>query len=182
MTKLKCYKCGGSLVAKKNHNIAVCQECNSLILLPNYVFDDTKELAEKIKITEKINKAIDYQLNYQFHHAYNQYDKLFKQYPEYIDNEYFFYFGEFLAQYGIIYHYNERLENVPLSLQVSNDAIFDNENYKKCYELMDLDTQIVFKKEINIQPLSFFGKNALWLYFVHQIVLFIILSIGILIK
>ena len=40
----------------------------------------------------------------------------------------------------------------------------------------------IFKKEINIQPLSFFGKNALWLYFVHQIVLFIILSIGILIK
>ena len=49
MTKLKCYKCGGELVAKKNHNIAVCQECNSLILLPNYVFDDTKELDEKIK-------------------------------------------------------------------------------------------------------------------------------------
>ena len=50
MTKLKCYKCGGELVAKKNHNIAGCQECNSLILLPNYVFDDTKELDEKIKL------------------------------------------------------------------------------------------------------------------------------------
>jgi uncharacterized membrane protein len=40
----------------------------------------------------------------------------------------------------------------------------------------------IFKKKRNIQPLTFFGKNALWLYFVHQIVLFIILSIGILIK
>lgn len=40
----------------------------------------------------------------------------------------------------------------------------------------------IFKKEINIQPLSFFGKNALWLYFVHQVVLFLVLSIGILIK
>lgn len=163
MTKLKCYKCGGELVAKKNHNIAVCQECNSLILLPNYVFDDTKELDEKIKITEKINKAIDYQLNYQFHHAYNQYDKLFKQYPEYVDNEYFFYFGQFLAQYGIIYHYNDRLENVPVSLQVCNDAVFENENYQKSYELMDLDTQIVFKKEINTldDNISSLYRNAL---------------------
>lgn len=163
MTKLKCYKCGGELVAKKNHNIAVCQECNSLILLPNYVFDDTKELDEKIKITEKINKAIDYQINYQFHHAYNQYDKLIKQYPEYVDNEYFFYFGEFLAQYGIVYHYNDRLENVPVSLQVSNDVIFENENYQKSYELMDLDTQIVFKKEMNAldDNISTIYRNAL---------------------
>lgn len=163
MTKLKCYKCGGELVAKKNHNIAVCQDCNSLILLPNYVFDDTKEISEKIKITEKVNKAIDYQLNYQFHHAYNQYDKLFKQYPEYLDNEYFFYFGEFLAQYGIIYHYNDRLENVPVALQVDHDIIFENENYQKSYELMDLDTQIVFKKEMNVldDNISSIYRNAL---------------------
>ena len=163
MTKLKCYKCGGELIAKKNHNIAVCQECNSLILLPNFVFEENKELDEKIKITEKINKAIDYQLNYQFHHAYNQYDKLLKQYPEYVDKEYFFYFGEFLAQYGITYHYNEKLENVPVALQVSNDVIFENENYQKCYELMDLDTQIVFKKEMNAldDNISNIYRNAL---------------------
>lgn len=44
------------------------------------------------------------------------------------------------------------------------------------------DKRSIFKKERKIQPLTFFGKNALWLYFVHQIILFIILSIGILIK
>lgn len=149
MTKLKCYKCGGSLVAKKNHNIAVCQECNSLIILPNYVFDNNKNIEEVIKITEKVNKAIDYQLNYQFHHAYNQYDKLLKNYPELKDNEYFFYYGKFMAQYGIVYHYNKRLENELVSLQIADDSVFENENYQKAYELMDLDTQILFKKEIS---------------------------------
>lgn len=44
------------------------------------------------------------------------------------------------------------------------------------------DKKSIFKKERNIQPLTFFGKNALWLYFAHQVVLFLILSIGILIK
>ena len=40
----------------------------------------------------------------------------------------------------------------------------------------------IFKKDIKIEPLNFFGKNCLWLYFVHQVVLFLILAIGILIK
>ena len=40
----------------------------------------------------------------------------------------------------------------------------------------------LFQKERKIQPLTFFGKNALWLYFAHQVILFIILLFGILIK
>lgn len=42
--------------------------------------------------------------------------------------------------------------------------------------------QSIFKKDIKIQPLNFFGKNTLWLYFVHQVVLFLVLALGILIK
>lgn len=40
----------------------------------------------------------------------------------------------------------------------------------------------IFKKELKLQPLTFFGKNTLLLYFVHQVVLFIILALGIMIK
>ena len=42
--------------------------------------------------------------------------------------------------------------------------------------------QSIFKKDIKIQPLNFFGKNTLWLYFVHQVILFLVLALGILIK
>lgn len=42
--------------------------------------------------------------------------------------------------------------------------------------------QSIFKINLRIEPLSFFGKNALWLYFGHQILLFLILALGILIK
>lgn len=41
--------------------------------------------------------------------------------------------------------------------------------------------QSIFKKEIKIEPLNFFGKHSLFLYFAHQVVLFLILGIGILI-
>ncbi len=148
MTKLKCYKCGGSLLAKENHNIAVCQECNSLILLPSYVFD--KNIANEVmeKVTISINKAIEYQLKLEFHKAYNTYDKLQKNFLELKDQEYFFYYGKFMAQYGIIYHYNRRLENELLPLQINTDNVFENENYKKAFELMDFDTQILLKKEV----------------------------------
>ncbi len=40
----------------------------------------------------------------------------------------------------------------------------------------------LFNKELTIEPLTFFGKHTLWLYFVHQVVLFIILALGIFIK
>ena len=42
--------------------------------------------------------------------------------------------------------------------------------------------QSIFKKEFKIEPLNFFGRNCLWLYFAHQVILFLILAIGILIK
>lgn len=44
------------------------------------------------------------------------------------------------------------------------------------------DKKSIFHKELTIYPLTFFGKNTLWLYFAHQVLLFIILVLGILIK
>lgn len=140
---LHCLKCSGDLIIESNQSLGKCGDCDTLHPLPKVIFNNIALNHHDETLIEKLNRASEYARNYQFHKAFNIYDKITKSYP----NDFYAYWGKTLAQYGVIYRLNEALENEIICLRTNLERIFDNENYQKTCELADMHTLTIIKKE-----------------------------------
>ena len=144
---LKCPKCGGKIIFSTNQQIATCDDCGSLITLPRVMYNDSLSVEKRTAIIEKFNKATDFQLDFQFHRAYNIYNKIIKANENNNFEDYYPYWCKVLAQYGILYELNDYLEPKVVPNRTSFESIFNNPNYLKALELASLNIQTILKQE-----------------------------------
>lgn len=160
---LTCPKCGGPIVKVNNQQIATCEECNSLIPLPSFLYKEDLDASIKLNILEKLNRACSLQLDYQFHRAYNIYDKVSKTNEQNGINDFYPYWCKVLSQYGVMYQLNDHLENEVVCYRASMDSIYANPNYKKALEYASLSIQTILKKEAQqIEDYLKLAYNALY--------------------
>lgn len=144
---LTCPKCGSEIEVSEGQTIGHCSFCDSLIPLPQFMINPS--LVDKTtyhNMINRINKANDFTLSYQFHRAFNLFDKLIKNNYNLGINDYFPYFGKALAQYGVCYIMNDKLENELICLKLVRGSIFQNENYQKALEYADTNTEAILKQ------------------------------------
>lgn len=146
-----CHKCGGTVVISENQKLASCPSCNSLIPLPYFMTtSDPKINSETFhNMLNRVNKASEYNIDAQFHRAFNLYDKLIKNYHNLQIEDYYPYFGKLLSQFGVIYNLNEKLEYELVCLNVLDEPIVVNENYLKMMDLADANTKEVLHHIVN---------------------------------
>ncbi len=149
LIKLKCPKCGGDITVKPNQTIGVCSECDAILPLPKCYHNPQTDFGDPRvqSMIMKLNKAIEFSQEYQFHRSYNVYDKLIRASVNTEDPDFYPYWGKVLSQYGVIYTLDDRLENQIVCLRTSYESIFDNDNYRKAIEYSDHGTQVLLKKE-----------------------------------
>lgn len=146
-----CQKCGSVVTITENQHLASCSSCNSLIPLPYFMTtNDPKINSETFhNMLNRVNKASEYNIDCQFHRAFNLYDKLIKNYYNLQIEDYYPYFGKLLSQYGVVYILNDQLEYELVCLNVLNESVMENENYLKMMELADANTQEVLHQIVN---------------------------------
>ncbi|MBQ2891970.1 MAG: leucine-rich repeat protein [Bacilli bacterium] len=148
---LICPKCGSEIEITENQTLGHCSFCNSLTPLPFFITNkvgfDSKTYSNMLN---RVNKATNYSLTYQFHRAFNLFDKLIKNYYNLDVEDYYPYFGKVLAQYGVCYSLNDKLENELICLKVVKESIFENENYLRAIELSDVNTEAVLKQTASL--------------------------------
>lgn len=160
---LTCPKCGGQIIKGNNQQIATCEECNSLIPLPSFLYKEDLDDNIKLNILEKLNRACSLQLDYQFHRAYNIYDKVAKANEQNNISDFYPYWCKVLSQYGVMYQLNDHLENEVVCYRASMDSIYTNPNYKKALECASLSIQTIIKKEAQqIEDYLKLSYNALY--------------------
>ena len=149
---LLCPKCGSEIEITDNQTIGHCTFCDSLIPLPFFlVSKDKVSMVQHKNMLNRINKAIEFSQSYQFHRAFNLYDKLIKNNFNLNVKDAFPYFGKFLNQYGVTYIMNDSLELELVCLNVVKESIYENENYQKAIvSATDSNTQSIIKKEANL--------------------------------
>lgn len=144
---LTCPKCGNEVELTENQNIGHCSFCDSLIPLPYFMINqDAVDKETYHNMLNRINKANAFTLSYQFHRAFNLYDKLIKNNFNLNINDYYPYFGKALAQYGVYFVMNDKLENELICLKLVKESIFENENYVKALEYSDANTEAIIKQ------------------------------------
>lgn len=148
---LICPKCGSEIEITENQTLGHCSFCNSLTPLPFFITNrvgfDSKTYSNMLN---RVNKATNYSLTYQFHRAFNLFDKLIKNYYNLDVEDYYPYFGKVLAQYGVCYALNDKLENELICLKVVKESIFENENYLRAIELSDINTEAVLRQTASL--------------------------------
>ena len=143
---LICPKCGSEIEISENQTLGHCIFCDSLTPLPFFITSRSSFDSETYKnMLNRVNKANSFSLTYQFHRAFNLYDKLIKNYYNLDIEDYYPYFGKALAQYGVCYSLNDKLENELVCLKVVQESIYENENYLRAIELSDVNTEAVLK-------------------------------------
>ncbi len=144
---LLCPKCGSEIEITENQTLGHCTFCDSLTPLPFFITNRESLDAETYKnMLNRVNKANAFSLNYQYHRAFNLYDKLIKNYYNLDIEDYYPYFGKVLAQYGVSYSLNDKLENELICLKIVKESIYENENYLRSIELADTNTEAVLKQ------------------------------------
>lgn len=144
---LICPKCGSEIEISENQTLGHCSFCDSLTPLPFFITSRSSFDAETYKnMLNRVNKANSFSLSYQFHRAFNLYDKLIKNYYNLDIEDYYPYFGKALAQYGVCYALNDKLENELVCLKIVQESIYENENYLRAIELSDINTEAVLKQ------------------------------------
>ena len=146
-----CHKCGGTVVITEHQNLASCPSCNSLIPLPYFMTTDDPKINSDTfhNMLNRVNKATEYNIDGQFHRAFNLYDKLIKNYHNLQIEDYYPYFGKLLSQFGVIYNLNDKLEYEMVCLNIMDEPIVVNENYLKMMELADANTKEVLHQIVN---------------------------------
>ena len=146
-----CHKCGGTVVISENQKLASCPSCNSLIPLPYFMTtNDPKINSESFhNMLNRVNKASEYNIDGQFHRAFNLYDKLIKNYHNLEIEDYYPYFGKLLSQFGVVYNLNDQLEYELVCLNILDEPISVNENYLKMMDLADANTKEVLHQITN---------------------------------
>lgn len=146
-----CQKCGSVVVISENQHLASCSSCNSLIPLPYFMTSaDPKINSDTFhNMLNRVNKASEYNIDGQFHRAFNLYDKLIKNYYNLQIEDYYPYFGKLLSQYGVMYVLNDKLEYELVCLNVLSESVTENENYLKMMELADANTKEVLHQIVN---------------------------------
>ena len=85
---LICPNCGSEIEITENQTLGHCSFCNSLTPLPFFITNrvgfDSKTYSNMLN---RVNKATNYSLTYQFHRAFNLFDKLIKNYFEKLRSE-----------------------------------------------------------------------------------------------
>ena len=154
-----CQKCGGTVVITENQNLASCPNCNSLIPLPYFMTtNDPKINSETFNnMLNRVNKANEYNLEGQFHRAFNLYDKLIKNYYNLQIEDYYPYFGKLMSQFGVIYNLNDLLEYELVCLNILDEPVTENENYLKMMELADANAKEVIHQIVN--SIDHYQKN-----------------------
>ena len=146
-----CPKCGSEIEIIENQTIGHCDLCDSLVVLPSFLIKKDLINAEQHRnMINRINKAIEFGLSYQFHRAYNLYDKLIKNNYNLNIHDAFPYIGKFLSQYGVYYIMNESLELELVCNNILQESIYENENYQKALLYADGNSQVIIKKEANL--------------------------------
>lgn len=149
--KIYCPKCGSELDLSNGQLLGSCSFCDSLIPLPFFVTNPESLDTETIKnMLNRIDKINDYSKNYQFHRAFNLYDKLIKNNYNVNIQDFFPYWGKVLSQYGVVYSMNDLLKSELVTLNIRDESIFENEFYKQAIELCDSNTFQVIKKEASL--------------------------------
>ena len=144
---LICPKCGSEIEISENQTLGHCSFCDSLTPLPFFITSKDSFDNETYKnMLNRVNKANSFNLSYQFHRAFNLYDKLIKNYYNLDVEDYYPYFGKALAQYGVCYALNDKLENELVCLKIVQESIYENENYLRAIELSDINTEAVLKQ------------------------------------
>ncbi|MBR2891787.1 MAG: leucine-rich repeat protein [Bacilli bacterium] len=142
-----CPKCGSVVEISENQTLGLCSFCDSLTPLPFFITSKDSFDSETYKnMLNRVNKANSFSLTHQFHRAFNLYDKLIKNYYNLDIEDYYPYFGKALAQYGVTYSINEKLENELICLKIVKESIYENENYIRAIELSDINTEAVLKQ------------------------------------
>ena len=145
---LLCPKCGSEIEIVENQTIGHCTLCDSLIPLPSFIVKADKVTPEQYKnMLNRINKAIEYSQSFQFHRAFNLYDKLHRNNFNLNIKDSFPYFGKFLNQYGVTYVINDTLQFDLVCMNVLKESIYENENYQKALSSSDANIQAILKKE-----------------------------------
>ena len=146
-----CQKCGSVVVISENQHLASCSSCNSLIPLPYFMTSADPKINSDIfhNMLNRVNKASEYNIDGQFHRAFNLYDKLIKNYYNLQIEDYYPYFGKLLSQYGVMYVLNDQLEYELICLNVLPESVTENENYLKMMELADANTKEVLHQVVN---------------------------------
>ena len=146
-----CHKCGETVIISENQNLASCPGCDSLIPLPYFMTtNDPKINSESFhNMLNRVNKASEYNIDCQFHRAFNLYDKLIKNYHNLEIEDYYPYFGKLLSQFGVVYNLNDQLEYELVCLNILDEPISNNENYLRMMDLADINTKEVIHQITN---------------------------------
>ncbi len=145
---LLCPKCGNEIEIIEHQTIGHCTFCDSLIPLPFFLVSRDRVSAVQYKnMLNRINKAIEFSQTYQFHRAFNLYDKLIKNNFNLNVKDAFPYFGKFLNQYGVTYIMNDSLQLELVCMNVLKESIYENENYQRALYASDANAQSIIKKE-----------------------------------
>ena len=148
---LICPKCGSEIEITENQTLGHCSFCNSLTPLPYFITNKTGfDNKTYSNMLNRVNKANKYSLTYQFHRAFNLYDKLQKNYYNLEIEDYYPYFGKVLAQYGVCYSLNDKLEYELICLKIVKESIFENENYLRAIDLADINVEAVLKQTASL--------------------------------
>lgn len=148
-TALLCYKCGNPLDYDTKHVTGTCSECDTIVTLPLVCHLGSERPQEAIINTlNRLNLAAKYQSEYVFHYAFNTYEKVIKSQRSHDLCDYYPYWGKALAQYGVVYRYNKKLELVPICMRTNLSSFTTNENFIRAMEYADVETQSLLKKEV----------------------------------
>lgn len=137
---LHCLKCGGAMTVKENQSIASCPDCDALNPVPQGIMHARVKNVDWL--LERYNKAVEHLMLYQFHKAYNIYDKIAKSHTDG-----YAYWGKVLAQYGAIYQIDQNLANQLVILRTHWERLVDNDNYQKALALLDTHASALIKNE-----------------------------------
>ena len=149
--KIYCPKCGSELDLSNGQLLGSCSFCDSLIPLPFFVTNPNALDNETIKnMLNRLEKINEYSSNYQFHRAFNLYDKLIKNNYNVNIEDFYPYWGKVLSQYGVVYSMNDLLKSELITLNIRDESIFDNEFYKQATEICDANTFQILKKEASL--------------------------------
>jgi len=147
---LICPKCGSEIELVEHQTIGHCSFCDSLIPLPTFVVNRDKFPSATIKnMLNRVNKATEFSLSYQFHRSYNLYDKLIKNNYNLNIRDAYPFIGKFTNQYGVVNVMNDKLELEIVCLNILKESVYENEYYQKAIIYSDYNAQSIIKKLAN---------------------------------
>lgn len=144
---LICPHCGSEIEVVDKQTIGHCTCCDTLLPLPSFIINQDKFNSTTFNnMLNRVNKATEFSLSYQFHRAYNLFDKLIKNNYNLNIRDAFPFIGKFLNQYGVAYIMNDNLETELVCLNILKESIYENEYYQKALIYSDSNVQSIIKK------------------------------------